>query len=109
MIHVRVHGVERSGEAAEQVGQIASIYQFALDRFAGAIREVDVRLADLNGPRGGVDKLCRVQLRMLPRGILTARSVGTSCEHAAREACDNLKSLLAKRMSRRKARSVMIS
>jgi len=102
MIYVRVHGVTQSGETPEQIEQISSLYQSALDRFTHAIREVDVRVTDINGPRGGVDKSCRVQLRLFPRGILTAKSVGVSCEHAAREACDRLKALLTRRMSRRK-------
>jgi putative sigma-54 modulation protein len=33
---------------------------FALGRFAGAIRGVQVCLMDENGPRGGEDKRCRV-------------------------------------------------
>jgi ribosome-associated translation inhibitor RaiA len=33
---------------------------FALDRFAGRIRRAEVRLGDLNGPKGGHDKYCRI-------------------------------------------------
>lgn len=36
---------------------------FALSRFAGRLREVRVRLADVNGPRGGVDRRCTVEVR----------------------------------------------
>jgi len=36
--------------------------QFALGRFAAVIRAVQVSLLDENGPRGGVDKRCRVLL-----------------------------------------------
>jgi ribosome-associated translation inhibitor RaiA len=36
--------------------------QFALGRFAAAIRTVRVSLADENGPRGDADKRCRVYL-----------------------------------------------
>ena len=35
---------------------------FALGRFAGRIKSVSVRLTDLNGPRGGVDKSCDIQV-----------------------------------------------
>lgn len=37
---------------------------FALGRFAGRIKSVSVRLADLNGPRGGVDKSCDIRVDM---------------------------------------------
>ncbi|MCB1907301.1 MAG: HPF/RaiA family ribosome-associated protein [Rhodocyclaceae bacterium] len=37
---------------------------FALSRYRDRISSVDVRLRDDNGPRGGVDKCCRVHLRL---------------------------------------------
>ena len=37
---------------------------FALGRFAGAIRGVQVSLSDENGPRGGEDKRCRVVISL---------------------------------------------
>lgn len=39
-------------------------FEFALGRFAGRVRSLTVRVADLNGPRGGVDKQCRVAIRL---------------------------------------------
>jgi ribosome-associated translation inhibitor RaiA len=36
---------------------------FALSRLGPLIRAVDVLVADTNGPRGGVDKLCRIRVR----------------------------------------------
>jgi len=42
--------------------------QFALARFDGRVTRVTVRVADLNGPRGGVDKRCRIAVRVRPAG-----------------------------------------
>jgi ribosomal subunit interface protein len=39
---------------------------FALSRFDDRITRISVRLADVNGPRGGRDKHCRLRIR-LPR------------------------------------------
>jgi hypothetical protein len=36
---------------------------FALSRFADRVREVRVRLRDVNGPRGGADKQCTIEVR----------------------------------------------
>jgi putative sigma-54 modulation protein len=33
---------------------------FALDRFAGRIQRAQVYVGDVNGPKGGRDKLCRI-------------------------------------------------
>lgn len=38
--------------------------RFALSRFQDRLMRVTVRLSDVNGPRGGVDKLCQFHLRL---------------------------------------------
>ncbi len=43
---------------------------FALGRFSPAIRRVNVRAGDVNGPRGGVDKRCHI--------LVTLRTSGSS-------------------------------
>ena len=47
-------------------GHIERRLYFALERFARRIRKVRVSLGDLNGPRGGVDKRCRVAVELTP-------------------------------------------
>ncbi len=37
---------------------------FALGRFAGRIQSITVRLADVNGARGGVDKSCEIRVNV---------------------------------------------
>jgi putative sigma-54 modulation protein len=48
---------------------VARRLRFALGRFDHELRRVTVRLGDINGPRGGVDKSCRVQLHAAGRSI----------------------------------------
>ena len=38
--------------------------EFALGRFGAHVRSLTVRMTDLNGPRGGVDKHCLVAIRL---------------------------------------------
>ncbi len=38
--------------------------RFALDRLSDRVKDVVVRLEDANGPKGGVDQVCRVALRL---------------------------------------------
>ena len=37
---------------------------FAIGRFAPRVRRTTVRLQDVNGPRGGVDKSCRIAVAL---------------------------------------------
>jgi ribosome-associated translation inhibitor RaiA len=50
--------------------------RFALGRFAGRIGRVLVRLSDVNGPRGGVDKRCRIAVALIPRGMVRVEAAG---------------------------------
>ena len=43
--------------------------RFALGRFDRRVGRVSVRLGDVNGPRGGVDKSCTVHLHAAGRSI----------------------------------------
>jgi ribosome hibernation promoting factor len=49
--------------------------EIALRRFASRIREVNVLIADSNGPRGGADdKACEIDVHLQPSGSLTVSS-----------------------------------
>lgn len=58
--------VIRSGHAAPAAiaAQARRRFEFALGRFGARVRSLTVRLSDLNGPKGGVDKQCRVAIRL---------------------------------------------
>lgn len=45
---------------------------FALARFGSRIARVVIALEDLNGPRGGIDKACRIVVRLKGGGEVVA-------------------------------------
>ncbi len=59
--------VQRRGEDDAEFEELKQYIErragFALSRFADELSSVLVTLEDLNGPRGGIDKRCRVLLR----------------------------------------------
>ena len=62
-ISIQSHGFKLTPALSEHVKRRLG---FALSRSSEQIRRVDVWLADVNGPRGGVDKRCRLAIK-LPR------------------------------------------
>lgn len=58
-IDIRWKGTKRTEALVQHIRRRAG---FALGRLADRIRRVEVRLEDVNGPRGGVDKRCRVEV-----------------------------------------------
>lgn len=47
---------------------------FGVGRFADRIARINIRLKDTNGPRGGVDQHCRVDVEMSSRGTVAAEA-----------------------------------
>jgi putative sigma-54 modulation protein len=70
LIQIRTQGIARS---AELEAHIDRQLHFALARFSQQIRTIAVHLADLNGPRGGIDRECRVHVVPTKRDGLDSR------------------------------------
>ena len=59
-IDVRFRGLEPSESLRDHV--VRRIH-FHLSRFGHEISSVHVRISDVNGPKGGVDKQCQIKVR----------------------------------------------
>ena len=73
---------------------------FALGRLAGAIRSVDVTFADLNGPKGGADKHCRVRIRGRSLGTIVIEHVGTEILPVMSVAADRAERAVVRALAR---------
>jgi putative sigma-54 modulation protein len=58
-MRVTARGVELTTELRDYVTRRV---HFGLGRFAGKIKSLSVQLADINGPRGGIDKCCDIRV-----------------------------------------------
>ncbi len=58
-MRLAARGIELSADLKDYVKRRA---HFSLGRFAGRIRSLFVTLSDVNGPRGGIDKLCDIRV-----------------------------------------------
>ena len=61
IIDVRFRGINLTEELRKAVETIVA---FAVDRYQTQVGKVSVYLADLNGPKGGVDKLCQITAKL---------------------------------------------
>jgi len=76
-----------------------------LEKFGSAIERTSVRLEDVNGPRGGIDKRCQVKIvvRGLPTVYVDERdsSVQAAMDRALGRANHAVRQALQRRLKRR--------
>ena len=77
---------------------------FALSRFASRLRLVRVRFGDVNGPRGGVDKRCAVELHAPGIAPLFVDVLDTEADAALGRAADVARRVLVRAFDRARPR-----
>jgi putative sigma-54 modulation protein len=106
-IHVRSNHVAIDGTTHAHVERRL---QFSLGRLAPRILRVTAQLIDLNGPRGGVDKECRITIRLRPTGTVVVKDrdadLVASIDRAAGRAARSVDRALKR--ARDRARSVAL-
>ncbi len=74
-----------SAHAGEANGLRAALdhrVRFVFRRMQDKVRQIHVSLHDVNGPRGGVDKRCRVTLKLDAHGLLVVSAQAPSASLA---------------------------
>ena len=78
---------------------------FALGRFDDVVQGVVVSLQDINGPRGGIDKLCRIRVKLVgQKAPIIADVLDTDIRPAIDMAADRLGRAVARQIDRRSSR-----
>jgi ribosome-associated translation inhibitor RaiA len=72
-----------------------------LNRFAGRISRVEVTVRDVNGDKGGVDKLGRLTAHLLGGYSITVSEQAQLLSHAIGKAAERLQYSLAKTLEKR--------
>jgi putative sigma-54 modulation protein len=79
--------------------------RFALDRFAGRIRRVHVTLRDLNGPRGGIDKCCKLAISLVRPSMIVLESHASNVYAAIDRVADKAANCIGRTLKRPHARN----
>lgn len=74
--------------------------QFALNWASHDVRSVSVRLFDINGPRGGNDKRCRIQIPISGGQDVVIEDTESDLHVAIDRAADRTERSLARRLQR---------
>jgi putative sigma-54 modulation protein len=77
---------------------------YSLDRYRGRIVAATVRISDVNGPKGGVDKECRICLDLGRREVLVVRQMDASASAAVDRAAERVRRRIGKILDRRSRR-----
>lgn len=71
-----------------------------LTRHSDRIQRVGVRIGDENGPRGGVDKFCRIQVRLLDAPVAVIEDIGVDLYAAIDRAAERVGRVVVKHLDR---------
>jgi len=72
----------RDAQAADLLDLTQRRTRFVLRRLAWLVPQATVRMSDVNGPRGGIDKRCQVELKTDVAGTVVVESVAADWRSA---------------------------
>ena len=96
-IDFRAHGFSLTGELRDYSERRL---RFALARVAGRVRLITVRFFDINGPRGGIDKRCRVRATLNGLGAVVIEDTEADLYLAIDRAADRIGRTVMRRLAR---------
>ena len=87
-INIRARGFDLDDETRDMILRRTT---FALDAFTDSVGAVSIYLLDLNGPRGGVDKLCQINAEIGGRTQLAVIEQNRTIAGAVNQALRSMK------------------
>jgi ribosome-associated translation inhibitor RaiA len=96
-VNIRTAGIDLAAETRAYIRQRLG---FKLGKFALHIERITVRLADINGPRGGVDTACRVKVVLSGRDSVVVVSQDADTRAAIDAAVDRVERAVRRALSR---------
>ncbi|MBA4066598.1 MAG: 30S ribosomal protein S30 [Isosphaera sp.] len=96
-LNIHGHGLVVDAAARERAGRRLG---FALGRFGDRVGQVAVHLSDVNGPRGGVDKRCRVVVELPGHGPVVVEEADADLDALIDRAADRVGRAVVRRLVR---------
>lgn len=99
MVSIRARSLNWTDELRDKVER--SIL-FALDRYRTQVKYVSVYLADVNGPKGGVDKICQITADLDRGNPVLILEKGSEIELMVNRAVTRLSYRVGRKLQRRR-------
>lgn len=103
-MEIQIRGKDVELDQAVQ-DYIESRVLYSLDRFTPRITRVSVQILDLNGPRGGQDKGCRIEVQLRPSGRVFVRDTDAHVHAAVDRAVDRLARVVGRTIEKTRSTS----
>ena len=104
-IEIHAHGFSLTGALRDYTERRL---RFALARVADRVGRITVRFFDINGPRGGIDKCCRIQVMLDGLGGVVIEDTEANLHLAIDRAADRTGRDVMRRLARHNARPTKI-
>ena len=99
---MKLHVVGENMHVSEDVRDyVTRRLEFALGRFTPEVERVTTRVGDVNGPRGGVDKRCRMEVKLRGLQSILSEARANDLEVAVALAAERLARGVARALERR--------
>lgn len=99
-LSLQCHGVERTEELQAHCERRL---ETALARFERRLGRVTANLSDQNGPRGGIDQLCRIVAHIHGIGDVVAEACEQAAGAAINKAVDRLNAAITHAVDRKRS------
>lgn len=104
--HIRVFGVKLNKE--ERVAIRRRLGE-KLGKFQASIERVSVRVEDVNGPRGGVDMVCRVKVVLSGLPSVVFEASNASLNMAVRAALAGIERIVRRTLQRQRVKPMKVA
>jgi hypothetical protein len=101
--HIRVLGANLNKDKRIQVRQKL---KRKIGKFARAIERVSVRVNDINGPRGGIDQVCRIKVVLSNLSSVVFEAKDASLDVAIGRALAGTERAVRRSLQRRRKKSI---
>ena len=101
--HIRVFGTRLTEEERTRLRRDLGK---KLGKFASAVERLSVRVKDVNGPRGGIDQLCRIKVVLRNRPSVVFEKQDASLDAAIKGALDGVERAVRRTLQRRRMKPI---